>query len=273
VFVYAGGNVFVERTVRGGGVREGGGLKLGSRYVWGEDLSGTLQGAGGIGGLLSSVQVGAATGAEAEGTTSFFHYDSNGNVILLTDGRGRESARYSYDAFGKTLTATGLAAGVNRYRFSTKPVEEESGLVYYGYRYYDPVTGRWPSRDPIGEMGGLNLYTAGANGPVNNVDVLGGWVLQAMLQGLDAALEFVQNRCGSANDCKACCYALKNARVVLAAILGAVDIFESMAEGAAIAGFVGGAISAAASFGITYMTMDNIYKDYESCVQACDCLT
>jgi len=46
-------------------------------------------------------------------------------------------------------------------------------VTYYGYRYYDPVTGRWPSRDPIGERGGLNLYGFVGNGVVSNIDVLG----------------------------------------------------------------------------------------------------
>jgi hypothetical protein len=44
---------------------------------------------------------------------------------------------------------------------------------YYGYRYYDPVTGRWPSRDPIGERGGINLYGMVKNDTLNAVDVLG----------------------------------------------------------------------------------------------------
>jgi uncharacterized protein RhaS with RHS repeats len=43
----------------------------------------------------------------------------------------------------------------------------------YGYRYYDPVTGRWPSRDPIGERGGLNLYGFVGNDGVNQWDLLG----------------------------------------------------------------------------------------------------
>jgi RHS repeat-associated protein len=138
--------------------------------VWGEDLSGSLQGAGGIGGLLRSVNTTANRELRTENT---FHYDSNSNVILLTDTQGRESARYAYDAFGKTLTATGPAARINRYRFSTKPVEVESGLVYYGYRYYDPVTGRWPSRDPIEEKGGVNVYGALQNDFLSAHDVLG----------------------------------------------------------------------------------------------------
>ena len=45
-----------------------------------------------------------------------------------------------------------------------------SGVTYYGFRYYDPVTGRWPSRDPIGEQGGLNLYGFTYNDSINFVD-------------------------------------------------------------------------------------------------------
>jgi hypothetical protein len=46
-------------------------------------------------------------------------------------------------------------------------------LLYYGYRFYDPVTGRWPSRDPIEEEGGVNLYSAARNNPINRIDILG----------------------------------------------------------------------------------------------------
>jgi len=48
-----------------------------------------------------------------------------------------------------------------------------SGVTYYGFRYYDPGTGRWPSRDPMGEYGGLNLYSMVGNNPVNAWDLLG----------------------------------------------------------------------------------------------------
>jgi uncharacterized protein RhaS with RHS repeats len=46
-------------------------------------------------------------------------------------------------------------------------------VAYYGYRYYDPKTGRWPSSDPIGEEGGLNLYGFVGNDGVNELDILG----------------------------------------------------------------------------------------------------
>jgi RHS repeat-associated protein len=48
-----------------------------------------------------------------------------------------------------------------------------AGVAYYGYRYYDPVTGRWPSRDPIEERGGINLYGFVGNDSVNSIDLLG----------------------------------------------------------------------------------------------------
>ena len=59
------------------------------------------------------------------------------------------------------------------YGFSTKYQDEESGYLYYGFRYYDPETGRWPNRDPIGEQGGYNLYGFVGNDGVNYWDYLG----------------------------------------------------------------------------------------------------
>jgi len=173
LYVYEGWNVIAEKTEQKAPQLAPENFKLETRYTWGEDLSGSLQGAGGIGGLLSSTLEQSPTKNEAQRTTNCFHYDSNANIILLTDAQANDSARYAYDAFGKTLTATGPAAQSNRYRFSTKPVEEESGLVYYGYRWYDPLTGRWPSRDPIEERGGVNLYGMVGNGMVNLSDYFG----------------------------------------------------------------------------------------------------
>jgi integrase/recombinase XerD len=51
--------------------------------------------------------------------------------------------------------------------------EETVRVAGYTYRYYDPVTGRWPSRDPIQEKGGINLYGFVGNNGLNRVDVLG----------------------------------------------------------------------------------------------------
>ena len=171
LFTHDGWNVIQEHS---GNVKfETSNLKRSARHTWGEDLSGTLQGAGGVGGLLGTIHNVAKTKTQEQEIASWFHYDSNGNVILLTDVAGDASARYAYDAFGQTLTGTGIAADLNQYRFSTKPIESGSGLAYYGYRYYDPVSGRWPSRDPIMEKGGINLYFAASNSLVNLIDRFG----------------------------------------------------------------------------------------------------
>lgn len=64
-------------------------------------------------------------------------------------------------------------AKTNPFRWSTKYWDEETGLVYYGYRYYSPAFGSWISRDPIGEDGGLNLLAFVANAPINSFDPYG----------------------------------------------------------------------------------------------------
>ena len=63
--------------------------------------------------------------------------------------------------------------GLFRIRFSSKYFDSETGLYYYGYRFYSPALVRWLSRDPIGEEGGLNLYTFCLNVAVNSFDSVG----------------------------------------------------------------------------------------------------
>ena len=146
-----------------------------SFYVWGLDLSGTLQGAGGVGGLLAVVR-----------DDGLFApcYDANGNVteyVLL--GRATASppslsagdivAHYEYDAFGNITAQTGLLADTFKFRFSTKYWENETAILHYEKRPYSPSLGRWFSRDPILEQGGLNLYGFVVNDAINGVDVKG----------------------------------------------------------------------------------------------------
>jgi RHS repeat-associated protein len=119
-----------------------------SSYTWGLDLSGSFQGAGGIGGLLSKTDY-----TSTSSLNLIYTYDGNGNVSELIAIDNSIAAHYEYDAFGKTVYSIGSQAALNTYRFSTKPLDVESELYYYGYRFYDPQLGRWPSRDMIGETG------------------------------------------------------------------------------------------------------------------------
>lgn len=67
----------------------------------------------------------------------------------------------------------GPLAAANLYRFSSKEYDTVTGLYYYGGRYYDPTLHRWLNCDPIGETGGINLYTFNRNNPVDYVDPFG----------------------------------------------------------------------------------------------------
>src|SRR5690606_8668473 len=138
-------------------------------FAWGTDLSGSLQGAGGVGGLISvTVHSGANTG------TYFYCFDGNGNVVALVNAAdGTVSARYEYGPFGELVRATGTMAKLNPFRFSTKYQDGETDLLYYGYRYYNASTGRWLSRDPINECGSKNICAAADNDLINRTDRLG----------------------------------------------------------------------------------------------------
>lgn len=158
-FVYDGWNLLAELSVNGSVAT------VRCAYLWGTDLSGSMQGAGGVGGLLFRVD-GAATYAYA--------CDGNGNVAGLVNATdGSLAAHYDYNAFGETVEISGPAATANLFRFSTKLTDGETGLYYYGYRLYQPTSGRWLSRDPGEENGGLNLYGFVDNNPVSLYDLLG----------------------------------------------------------------------------------------------------
>ena len=156
LFVYDGWNLLAVFDAN---------LQLLQTYVWGTDLSGTLQGAGGVGGLLflNDYQYGTA-GSYA------YAYDGNGNVARIVGTDGTVAAEYEYGPFGELLRATGPMARLNPFRFSTKYQDEETDLLYYGFRYYNPTTGRWLSRDPLEEKGALNLFGFCQNDPVLIID-------------------------------------------------------------------------------------------------------
>ncbi len=139
-------------------------------YTRGVDLSGRFEGAGGIGGLLARSQ-GYSGGNWS--THHFYHADGNGNITAMMDTSQALAATYRYDAYGKLLSSSGGMAAANVYRFSSKEFHSPSGLYYYGYRFYDPANQRWLNRDPIGEMGELNLYGLCRNNGVNAFDLLG----------------------------------------------------------------------------------------------------
>jgi RHS repeat-associated protein len=103
----------------------------------------------------------------------YYHADGNGNITALVNEQQIVVAKYLYDPFGNTLSMSGPMASANRYRFSSKEYNDNSGIYYFGRRFYDPNLQRWLNRDPILESGGNNLFGYVANSPINKTDPVG----------------------------------------------------------------------------------------------------
>jgi RHS repeat-associated protein len=177
-YIYDGWRVIQER--------DGGNTPTVS-YTRGNDLSGSMEGAGGIGGLLAR-----SSGYSSGNWTNHNYYftDGNGNITYMLDSSQGLAAKYRYDPFGSTISSTGSLASANVYRFSSKEIHVNSGMYYYAYRFYDPSFQRWINRDPLAEKGHrlirgacvdcdaalgkeANIYLFCANSPISNYDLLG----------------------------------------------------------------------------------------------------
>jgi RHS repeat-associated protein len=101
-------------------------------------------------------------------------------TALINALDGTLLANYEYGPFGEPIRLTGALAKNNPFRFSTKYQDDESDLLYYGYRYFKPSTGGWPSRDPMQEQGGMNLYLFSVNNPIRHI-----YDTPGVLSGLD----------------------------------------------------------------------------------------
>ncbi len=102
-----------------------------------------------------------------------------GHLLAVLDKTSSVRARYSYGPFGEQLTATGPSAPVHDQRFNGKVSDELSGLIYYGYRYYDRMSAMWTSADPLyrfapdlawSEPRRTNSYALDLNNPMSFMD-------------------------------------------------------------------------------------------------------
>ena len=106
-----------------------------------------------------------------------FYYtrDHLRSVREVVDASGTVRARYDYSPWGERSKVSGDLE--SDFGFTGHFHHAPSGLVLAPYRAYDPELGRWLSRDPIEEDGGMNLYAYVANNPINGIDPLGLWNL------------------------------------------------------------------------------------------------
>ena len=106
----------------------------------------------------------------APSSRHYYHFDSLGSVIALSDESGAVEERYAYSPFGIVDEPSGIG---NLYLYTGREHDEETGLYYYRARHYDPQLGRFLQPDPLGYMDGMNLYTYVDNSPLNWIDPFG----------------------------------------------------------------------------------------------------
>ena len=123
-------------------------------------------------------------GFELNGTSYYYVYNGQGDVIGILDSSGNRVVTYTYDSWGSPLSVTGSRASTvgqkNPIRYRGYYYDTETGLYLTGTRYYDPVVGRWISGDSEmsgvgGELLGYNLFAYCFNNPVNMNDPSGHW--------------------------------------------------------------------------------------------------
>ncbi|UDQ98447.1 RHS repeat-associated core domain-containing protein [Lentisphaerota bacterium WC36G] len=123
-----------------------------------------MAGAGGVGALLV-----------VNDTTEDYYsmYDGNGNIVKYVDETSNLVASFEYTPFGAIKSASGSMVDELHYRFSTKYFDNNTNLIVYRYRNYNPQTGKWQTRDPLDEEGSLNLYVFVFNNAISDIDYLG----------------------------------------------------------------------------------------------------
>lgn len=130
-------------------------------------------------GLGKGAEIGAAVALELNDRIYVPLHDHNGNIRVLLDALGNAVETYRYTAFGEEFIydadghAMAQSSVGNPWRFSSKRVDEETGFIYFGRRYYAPDIGRWITPDPLGFDEGPNLYAYVCNNPLTHWDLYG----------------------------------------------------------------------------------------------------
>ncbi len=158
LFVYDGNNVVAE-------YEDG---TLTKRYLWGEDVSGSMNGAGGVGGLLTVTN---------DSESYYPSYDGNSNIVQYLDETQTSVAKFEYTPFGQLKSEAGSMPEAFHYRFSTKYHDTSTNLTVYRYRNYNANLGKWQTRDPLGEHTKKKqfnlLYGFVTNNSISKWDYLG----------------------------------------------------------------------------------------------------
>ena len=102
----------------------------------------------------------------------YYHYDGLGSTVAITDSTAQIVNAYAYSPYG-LLGAQETIPNSFTYVGRFGVMAEGNGLYFMRARYYDPQVGRFINKDPIGYLGGMNLYAYAENDPVSLTDPLG----------------------------------------------------------------------------------------------------
>jgi RHS repeat-associated protein len=115
----------------------------------------------------------ACTAASTTSTIVYYHNDIAGSPVVATDASGQVLWRESYRPYGERLTNSAASTG-NDVWFTSRRQDADTGLVYMGARYYDPVIGRFMATDPAGfdekNLHSFNRYAYANNNPLRYRD-------------------------------------------------------------------------------------------------------
>ena len=160
---------------------------------------------GGIGDVIAEVKKFEMSGYPDIWNPEYYYYNHRGDVVLDYASETGAEQYSEYDAFGNVISSIG---SLNPYlTFSSKEFDKRSELSYYGFRYYDPESGRWMKKDPLLWKGGLNLYAFVNNNPVNKYDIYGyvfGWCpgFGTIEHGIKTIFGFSGEKVTDYKDCK-----------------------------------------------------------------------
>jgi RHS repeat-associated protein len=119
--------------------------------------------------------------AELQGsTTSYYQADGIGSVTSLSNAAGALAQTYTFDSFGKITNSSGSVT--NPFQYTAREFDAETGLYYYRARYYDSLSGRFLSEDPIRFYGGSEFYGYVENDPIDSDDQTGLFTIRNNIQ-------------------------------------------------------------------------------------------
>ena len=133
-------------------------------------------------------------------STFFYTHDGNKNVSEVIASDDTLAAHYEYAPFGALTVSRGESAAANPFRFSSEYAEDDTASVYYNYRHYEPVTGRWMCIDPAYETA---FFRSQSPKRVNHRSSLYQFLYNQVQNGTDyVGLSFFRSPCNACDSLK-----------------------------------------------------------------------